>query len=61
MRPCINEESNERKRERRDNDRNIIRTIKKAYFGAGRIQVIMLNINLRFNSTEFRKNSGDKI
>lgn len=46
---------------KKDNDRNIVRTTKKAYFGAGKIQVIMLNINLRFNSTEFRENSGDKI
>lgn len=61
MRPCTSEETNERKRETMDNDINIIKTTEKACFEAKIIQVIMLNINLRFKSTEFRENSGDKM
>jgi len=61
MRPCINEESNQGKRQRRDNNKKNIKTTKQAYFGAGRIQLIMLNVNLRFNSNEFRENSGDEL
>lgn len=60
MRPCTNEEINERKRETMDNDINIIKTTEKACFKARIIQVITLNINIRFNSTEFRDNSGGK-
>lgn len=39
----------------------IIKTTKRSCFTAGRIQAIALNINLRFDSTEFRENSDDKI